>query len=79
MNNYGVKFDLPEDLADKAAQFPESSYGANLVTLVLKDGRKIPHVSVAGGRSVIKAREASAETLLSSLNPADIIDVLSEV
>ncbi|HET8923817.1 MAG TPA: hypothetical protein VFN26_12585 [Candidatus Acidoferrum sp.] len=78
MNNYGVKFDLPEELAEKAAQFPESSYGANLVTLVLKDARQVPHVSVAG-RSVIKAREASAEALLSSLNPSDIVDVLSEV
>jgi hypothetical protein len=79
LNRYGVKFNLPKDLSDKAAQFPESSYGANLVTLVLKDGRQIPHVSVAGGQSVIKAREASAEALLSSLNPADVVDVLSEV
>ncbi len=79
MHNYGIKFDLPEHLADKAAHFPESSYGANLVTLVLRDGRRIKHVSLAGGCSVIKARDASDESLLSTLCPADIVDVLSEV
>jgi len=28
MKEWGVKFDLPEHLAEKAASFPESSYGA---------------------------------------------------
>lgn len=76
---YGIKFDLPEHLADKAVQFGESSYGATLVTLVLRDGRRIEHVSLAGGRNVIKAREATNEALLCTLSPEDVVDVISEV
>jgi len=33
MKEWGVKFDLPEHLAEKAASFPESSYGATILTL----------------------------------------------
>jgi hypothetical protein len=79
LNKWGVKFDLPEHLGDKAVQFGESSYGATLVTLLLKDGSRIEHVHVAGGRQVIKASDAQNEALLASLNPADISDVLSEI
>jgi hypothetical protein len=43
----GVKFDLPARVAEKAATFPESSYGAPILTLVLKDGMRIPHVHVS--------------------------------
>ena len=78
MNKWGIKFDLPEPLGDKAVQFAESSYGATLVTLVLKDGRRIEHVHVAGGRNVIKASDPQSEALLSELHPSDIVDVLSE-
>ena len=79
MNKYGIKFELPEHLGDKAVQFGESSYGATLVTLVLRDGTQIEHVHVAGGRSVIKASDPRSEAMLSSLRPSDIVDVLSEV
>jgi hypothetical protein len=79
VNKWGIKFDLPERLGDKAAQFRESSYGATLVTLVLKDGSRIEHVHVAGGRNVIKASDPQSEALLSELSPSDIIDVLPEV
>ena len=79
MNKWGIKFDLPEPLGDKAVQFAESSYGATLVTLVLKDGRRIEHVHVAGGRNVIKASDPQSEAMLSEVHPSDIIDVLSEV
>jgi hypothetical protein len=79
VNKWGIKFDLPEHLADKAAQFGESSYGATLVTLVLTDGTRIEHVHVAGGQNVIKASDPHSEALLSKLNPSDIIDVLPEV
>jgi hypothetical protein len=76
--NFGVKFDLPDSLADKACSFRESSYGATTATLVLKDGTRIPHVILAG-RSVIKARCASDEEQLKGLDPANIADVLPEV
>lgn len=79
MSKWGIKFDLPEPLGDKAVQFGESSYGATLVTLVIRDGRRIEHVHVAGGRNVIKASDPESEALLSEVHPSDIIDVLSEV
>jgi hypothetical protein len=79
LSEWGIKFDLPEHLGDKAAQFGESSYGATLVTLLLKDGTRIEHVHLAGGRNVIKASDPDSEALLSKLNTSDIIDVLSEV
>jgi hypothetical protein len=43
MKEWGIKFSLPEHLAEKAASFPESSYGATVLTLVLKDGTRVPH------------------------------------
>jgi hypothetical protein len=79
LNKWGVKFDLPDHLSDKAAQFRESSYGVTLVTLALKDGTRIQHVHVAGGQSVIKASDPQSEALLSKLRPSDISDVLPEV
>ena len=79
MEKWGIKFDLPEHLGDKAVQFGESSYGATLVTLVLRDGTRIEHVHVAGGRNVIKASDPQIEARLATLDPSDISDVLSEV
>ena len=79
MHKWGIKFDLPEHLGGKAVQFGESSYGATLVTLVLRDGSQIRHVHVAAGRNVIKASDPQSEALLSKLDPSDIVDVLSEV
>jgi hypothetical protein len=73
-----VKFDLPTNLAEKTLSFGESSYGVTLVTLVLRDRTRIPHVHVAWGRNVIKASGAEDETRLSMLDPAEIVDVLSE-
>ncbi len=78
MKEWGVKFDLPEHLAEKAASFPESSYGATILTLVLKDGTRVPHVHVAWARNVIKATGGEEESLLSTLNPTEIVDVLRE-
>lgn len=71
---------LPNDLAAKAAGFPESSYGANRVTLVLADGRRVPAVSLAWGREIVKIGSRSvvgAKDLGFELS--DIADVVSEV
>lgn len=73
-----VKFQLSGSLAEKVNTFGETSYGATRVTLVLKDGRRIPGVSVAGGREVIKARGADDESVLAKLTASDIEDVLPE-
>ena len=45
---------LPTDLAHKAASFPESSYGATTVTLVLADGKEIPNVVLAWAREIVR-------------------------
>ncbi len=71
---------LPELLADKTMGFPESSYGANQVTLILADGRHIHAVFLACRREIVKigSRIVSQSDELGS-QLADIIDVISEV
>lgn len=49
-----MPLDLPRELSDKAHTFGESSYGATRVVLVLADGRRIPHVSLAWARQIVK-------------------------
>ena len=78
MTTLPTKFNLPSNLSEKVVSFGESSYGVTILTLVLKDGIRIPHVHVAWGRNVIKATGAEEESLLSKLDPADIVDVLPE-
>lgn len=78
MASANPKFNLPAHLADKVATFPESSYGATLVTLVLKNGTRIPHVHVAWGLHVIKAAGSEDDSLLTKLEPAEIADALPE-
>jgi hypothetical protein len=60
--------------------FPESSYGANRVTLVLADGRRINAVFLAAGMEIVKIGNrvvAIPEDLDFSLT--DIVDVISEI
>ena len=45
---------LPDTLAAKAVRFPECSYGATRVTLVLRDGRRIRDVILAGGVEIVR-------------------------
>jgi hypothetical protein len=45
---------LPDELAHKALHFPESSYGATRVTLILSDGRRITDVILAGGVDIVR-------------------------
>ena len=78
IKEWGVKFDLPERVAEKAGTFPESGYGATILTLVLKDGRRVSHGHVAWGRNVIKTTGPEEESLLSKLDPSDLVDVLPE-
>jgi len=78
MASANPKFNLPAHLADKVATFGESSYGAALITLVLKNGTRIPHVHVAWGLHVIKATGSEEDSLLTKLDPAEIVDALPE-
>jgi hypothetical protein len=78
MASANSKFNLPAHLADKVATFGESSYGATLVTLVLKNGARIPHVHVAWGLQVIMATGSEEDSLLTKLELAEIADALPE-
>jgi hypothetical protein len=70
---------LPDILAAKAASFPESSYGATTVTLVLADGRRVPHVVLAGGTDIVKVGGHTITTRDQlGFSLADIHDVLPE-
>src|SRR5690348_7402351 len=44
---------IPPTLFQKAVRFPESSYGATTVTLVLKDGRRTSSTSSSRGDEVV--------------------------
>ena len=46
--------EIPAFLQDKAASAPEISYGAARITVVLKNGQRIPNVIVAWGREIVK-------------------------
>jgi hypothetical protein len=71
---------LPQRFADKTADFPESSYGANRVTLILADGRRIHGVSLAWGTEIVKiGSRAVAQPEDLEFTLSDITDVISEV
>jgi hypothetical protein len=67
---------IPDALADTALMFPESSYGATTVTLILSDGRRIDDVILAGGSDIVKVkgRLVSAAKDL-DFSVSDIVDV----
>ena len=70
---------LSDDLAEKANSFGESSYGATTVTLVLCDGRKVPHVVLAWSQDIVKIGKRQ----ITSTNQLDfklsaVVDVLQE-
>jgi hypothetical protein len=67
---------LPARLAEKAAGLAESSPGANRVTLVLKDGRKIFDVTLAWGREIVEIDGAPVEKKELGFGMSDIVDVL---
>jgi len=75
-----ITLSLPDKLAEKTYFFPEYSYGANKVTLILESGRKVPNVFLAGGRDIVKIgshKVSSAHDL--DFQISDIVDVISEI
>lgn len=71
---------LPNHLANKASQFPESSHGANQVTLILKNGIEIKNVILAWGEEIVKIGENSIQNKTEiSFSIGEIIDVISEI
>jgi hypothetical protein len=71
---------IPNRLREKTNTMPESSYGANKVTLVLKDGRRIHHVFLAWGHEIVRIdkRAIEREDQL-QFKTEDIVDVISEI
>jgi len=49
-----MSIEIPARFTEKAARFPESSYGATTVTIVLTDGRRISDVVLAWGRQIVR-------------------------
>jgi hypothetical protein len=67
---------LPQHLRDKVSDFPESSYGATRVTLLLANGRRIESVYVAWGCDIAKIGDklvSSAGEL--GFQMTDVVDV----
>ena len=54
--------DLSDELAEKARTFPESSYGATKVTLVLWDGTRIPDVVLAWARQIVRVGSRAVDS-----------------
>ena len=71
---------LPRHSKDKVLDFPEWSYGANRVTLILSDNRKIRNVFIAWGDQIVKIgnKQITKQDTL-SFNISDIKDIISEV
>ena len=68
---------IPVKFMDKAASFPESSYGATRVALILKDGRRISDVTLAWGSEIVQLDgEPVEEEKQLGFSLADVIDVV---
>ena len=71
---------LPKHLANKASKFPDYSYGANQVTLILKNGVEIQNVILAWGEEIVKIGEISIQNESEiSFSIDQIVDVISEI
>jgi len=70
-----MRLKLPDKIRHKVGTFPESSYGAHLVALVLDDGTRIPHVRIAGWDEIVD----DPVPCLEGLDLSRIVDVESEV
>ena len=66
---------LPESIQEKISVFPEFSYGAHKVTLVLRDGTEIREVYVAGNDEIV--RIGKSEQIY--FDPTDVVGVKNEV
>jgi hypothetical protein len=75
-----MPLEISAPLRTKAQGFPESSYGANLVTLILSDNRKIKNVILAWGSEIekIENKPISSEDDI-NFKVAEIKDIVSEI
>jgi len=69
--------ELPIELSDKASEFPETYYGATIVTLVLRNSQKINNVTLAWGTEIVKIDDIPINEVQEiGFQQKDIIDVL---
>jgi len=67
---------LPDPIRDKIATMPETAYGANRVTLVLKSGRLVGEVVVAWAKDVVRVGEADVSNATDlDFDVRDVMDV----
>jgi hypothetical protein len=70
---------IPPRLAEKANTFPESSYGATTVTLILVDGRRIENVVLGGAEWIVKIDDRRITHPMDvDFSSADIVDVIRQ-
>jgi hypothetical protein len=67
---------IPEKFAAKVRSFPESSYGATTVTLILRDGRRIENVVLSGSDIVKVGDELVSEAGDLDFSPGEIANVV---
>jgi hypothetical protein len=70
---------LPPDVEEKVMQMGEHSYGATLVTLTLRSGKRIDNVVMAGGMYLcwVEGREIEKEEDL-DFALADVTDAMQQ-
>ncbi len=73
--SFRMSYKLPDRFRDKVSAFPESSYGVSLVTLVLDDGTRIPHVRVAWGVDIVEEDRARID----KIDLGRIVDIESDL
>jgi hypothetical protein len=71
-----MALDISDKLAAKADKFPESSYGATTVTLILASGRRVDNVVLAGARIVKVGGRMVSEAGDLDFSPAEVADVV---
>ena len=65
---------IPEEIQEKVNSFPESSYGAHRVTVVMDDGTEYQQVYIAGCDEIIRVGESQQIPF----DPRRIVDVRNE-
>ncbi len=66
--------ELPRELQDKVATFPEYKYGVNRVIVVLEDGTRIRDVFIAWAKEIVKV--GTSEDI--PFDPSRIVDVQNQ-
>ena len=74
-----LSLELPEEIAAKTSSFPESSHGACTVTLVLRDGRQINHVTLAWNTEIARIGDHDIGSVADlDFHVTDIVDTFPE-